>query len=167
MSGARSHLSYPPTPMNTNADGHDREINYANRPQNSDAYALKGPREMYELVRRRISTNTKEIWYYVSSELRSLSRIVADVGHVAHVKSTVDEHYRSLLRDVAKLADVDGHSAWRRRENRYLSVLVEKRLHRSQNPPDCGKARKLLCNFVNVSENVHNAFFKKSSSEPI
>uniref|UniRef100_A0A2S2Q3C9 Alpha-(1,6)-fucosyltransferase n=1 Tax=Sipha flava TaxID=143950 RepID=A0A2S2Q3C9_9HEMI len=117
--------------------------------KNSDANAWKGPREQYELVRRRIYANTKEIWYYISSELRSLSREVTDVDHVDRMKSMVDEHYRSLLNDEARLADVDGHSAWRHRENKYLSRLVEKRLVRSQNPPDCGNAKKLVCNFVN------------------
>jgi glycoprotein 6-alpha-L-fucosyltransferase len=80
-----------------------------------------------------------------------LSREVTDVDHVDRMKSMVDEHYRSLLNDEARLADVDGHSAWRHRENKYLSRLVEKRLVRSQNPPDCGNAKKLVCNFVNVS----------------
>ncbi|XP_060868919.1 alpha-(1,6)-fucosyltransferase-like isoform X2 [Metopolophium dirhodum] len=109
------------------------------------------PSEEYELLRRRIYSNTKEVWYYVSSTLRSLANEFDDLKpKVSDVKIMVDEHYRSLLRDVAKLADVDGYSQWRWKEFRSLSRLVEKRIRHTQNPPDCSKAKKLLCNlFIN------------------
>ncbi|XP_029342404.1 alpha-(1,6)-fucosyltransferase-like [Acyrthosiphon pisum] len=107
------------------------------------------PSEEYELLRRRIYSNTKEVWYYVSSTLRSLANEFDDLKpNVSDMKTMVDEHYRSLLRDVAKLVDVDGYSQWRLKEFGSLSRLVQKRLQHTQNPPDCSKAKKLLCNFV-------------------
>jgi len=113
---------------------------------------LNGPSEGYEVLRRRIYSNTKEFWYYVSSELRSLANEIEGLKpSIVEMKTMVDEHYRSLLNNVAKLADVDGYSQWRWREFGSLSRLVEKRLRHTQNPPVCSKAKKLLCNFINVS----------------
>lgn len=110
------------------------------------------PSEGYELLRRRIYSNTKELWYYVSSALRSLANEINDLKpKVSDMKKMVDEHYRSLLRDVGKLADVDGYSEWRWKESVSLSRLVQKRLRHTQNPPDCSKAKKLLCNLSIVS----------------
>ncbi|XP_060867350.1 alpha-(1,6)-fucosyltransferase-like [Metopolophium dirhodum] len=110
---------------------------------------MSEPSEEYELLRRRIYSNTKEVWYYVSSTLRSLANEFDDLKpKVSDMKIISDEHYRSLLRDVTKLADVDGYSQWRWKEFRSLSRLVEKRLRHTQNPPDCSKAKKLLCNFL-------------------
>ncbi|XP_029342407.1 alpha-(1,6)-fucosyltransferase-like isoform X1 [Acyrthosiphon pisum] len=110
------------------------------------------PSEEYELLRRRIYSNTKEVWYYVSSTLRSLANEFDDLKpKVSDMKTMVDEQYRSLLRDVAKLVDVDGYSQWRWKEFGSLSRLVQKRLQHTQNPPDCSKAKKLLCNFIYVS----------------
>ncbi|VVC25201.1 Hypothetical protein CINCED_3A008581 [Cinara cedri] len=59
----------------------------------------------------------------------------------------IDEHYRSLITNVIKLADVDGHARWRQQEHNYLSALIEKRLKYVQNPPDCSNAQKVVCQF--------------------
>ena len=116
---------------------------------------LNSPSEEYEVLRRRIYSNTKEFWYYISSELRSLANQTENLKlPVSEIKTMVDEHYRSLLRDIDKLADVDGYSQWRWKEFESLSKLVQKRLQHTQNPPDCSKAKKVLCNFdrVNMSD---------------
>lgn len=39
----------------------------------------------------------------------------------------------------------DGYESFRHQEAKALSDLVQKRLHHLQNPPDCSKAKKLLC----------------------
>lgn len=39
----------------------------------------------------------------------------------------------------------DGYESSRQSEAKSLSNLVQKRLHYLQNPPDCSKARKLIC----------------------
>jgi len=75
---------------------------------------LNGSSKGYEVIRHRIYSNTKEFWHYISSLLRSLANDFKDLKpKISHMKTMVDEHYRSLLRDVAKLADVDGYSQWR------------------------------------------------------
>ncbi|XP_060867737.1 alpha-(1,6)-fucosyltransferase [Metopolophium dirhodum] len=115
--------------------------------QNSKRSGLNGPSEEYELSRRRIFSNTKELWYYVNSELQSLVKEddSVRVEHISKIKNIIGEHYRSLLKDVSSLSDVDGHAVWRQQESENLSNLVQKRLKHLQNPSDCAKARKLVC----------------------
>ena len=55
-----------------------------------------------------------------------------------------------LLNDLDDLSDMEGHDAWRAAESRSLTELVQKRLRWLQNPADCSKARKLVCNLNKV-----------------
>eukprot|EP00102_Acyrthosiphon_pisum_P025648 XP_016662858.1 PREDICTED: alpha-(1,6)-fucosyltransferase-like [Acyrthosiphon pisum] len=64
------------------------------------------------------------------------------------MKKNINEHYLSLLNDITKLATVDDHTRWRRKEYIYLRTLVQKRLRFLQNPEDCSKAKKLFCNLI-------------------
>jgi glycoprotein 6-alpha-L-fucosyltransferase len=50
-----------------------------------------------------------------------------------------------LNNDLEELREEDGYSEWRRAEHERLTDLVQRRLHNLQNPPDCSKARKLVC----------------------
>ncbi|KAL5243983.1 hypothetical protein ACI65C_011393 [Semiaphis heraclei] len=107
----------------------------------------KGPSEKYEVLRRRIYVNTKELWYYVHSELWLLANTDKDIyPFTTKIKKNFNEHYFSLLNDIAKLENVDGYTQWRRKEYVYLRTLVQKRLRFLQNPEDCSKAKKLFCN---------------------
>ncbi|KAF0750977.1 alpha-1,6-fucosyltransferase-like [Aphis craccivora] len=118
---------------------------------NSKQKQLNGPPEDYELLHRRIYSNTKEFWYYISFELRSLAisvRSNTSISFIIHMKTIIDEHYRSLLNDIAKLTEVDGYSQWRRKEYIYLSTLVKKRLRILQTSEDCSKVKKLACNLI-------------------
>jgi len=74
------------------------------------------------------------------------------------MKTIIDEHYRSLLYDIAKLAEIDGYSQWRRKEYIYLSTLVKKRLRILQTSEDCSKAKKLACNLISVNINAYKIF---------
>ncbi|VVC25199.1 Glycosyltransferase family 23 (GT23) domain [Cinara cedri] len=118
------------------------------RTQNSNKTGPKEPSEKYELLRRRIYSNTNEFWYYVNAELKLLVGEVKNLSCAQKMIKITDEHFRSLITDVAKLAEVDGHDQWRQREHQYLSDLIERRLMYLQNPPDCSKAKKLACRFV-------------------
>lgn len=118
--------------------------------QNSKGGGLNSPSEEYELLRRRIFSNTKELWYYANSELQLLEKEADNVNRIAKIRKNIGEHYRSLLKDVTNLAEIDGHSQWRQQESENLSNLVQKRLKHLQNPSDCAKARKLVCDLNKV-----------------
>lgn len=60
------------------------------------------------------------------------------------------EHKRSLLSDMERMRQSDGYEAWRHKEARDLSDLVQRRLHHLQNPSDCQNARKLVCKLNKV-----------------
>ena len=45
---------------------------------------------------------------------------------------------------------MEEHDKWRASEAHALSNVVQKRLHFLQNPKDCSKARKLICNLNKV-----------------
>ncbi|KAJ8933188.1 hypothetical protein NQ318_022682 [Aromia moschata] len=87
------------------------------------------PNTQYELLRRRLYSNTKELWYFIHSGLLDL-----------HKKS------KSLIYDIEQLAEVDGYATWREREANDLSNLVQERFRFLQNPKNCDSAKKLVCN---------------------
>lgn len=60
--------------------------------------------------------------------------------------------FRSLVKDMSSLSKVDGLSSWRAAEAASLASELEKRLKYLQNPKDCDKAKKLVCNLNKVSE---------------
>ncbi|XP_073815042.1 alpha-(1,6)-fucosyltransferase 8 [Musca autumnalis] len=101
----------------------------------------------YELLRRRIQTNIAEIWNFFSNELGKIRKQVdpnmkEDINNVLIMGA---EHKRSLLSDMERLRQLDGYEAWRHQEAKDLSDLVQRRLRYLQNPPDCSKAKKLVC----------------------
>ncbi|XP_063828820.1 alpha-(1,6)-fucosyltransferase [Ostrinia nubilalis] len=105
-----------------------------------------GPTEDYENIRRRVYSNTKELWYYINHEL---SKVLYDDNKAEKIKTILDqvaERKRSLLSDQEKLPELDGYHEWRQLEAANVSDLVQRRLHHLQNPPDCRDARKLICN---------------------
>lgn len=115
------------------------------------------PSEEYECLRRRIYSNTKEFWYYVSAAFNALGTLrVGDTSVLdfPRAKRLADENYRSLLLDISDLADGDQHSRWRRETFERLSGSVQSRLNRLQNPPHCDGARKLICNYSTSIDSV-------------
>lgn len=60
--------------------------------------------------------------------------------------------YRVTQFDLLRLSQLDGLGTWREQEASDLSSLVQKRLHTLQNPTDCEKARKLVCNLNKVRD---------------
>jgi len=91
--------------------------------------------------------------------LQLLDKKIDSVGieRFTKIKNMIGEHYKSLLRDISNLGNVDGHLIWRQQESENLSNLVQKRLKHLQNPSDCAKARKLVCDLNKVG--INNFFF--------
>lgn len=91
----------------------------------------------YEVLRRRIEENINELWKNARSGARDrqLTKVLA-------------ENKNSLLSDMDKLRQNDGHDEWRKREILALEDIVQARLHRLQNPNNCAAARKVVCNLA-------------------
>ncbi|XP_013136337.1 PREDICTED: alpha-(1,6)-fucosyltransferase [Papilio polytes] len=108
--------------------------------------SAQGPSEEYENLRRRIYSNTKEIWYYINHEI---SKLIADEVKVEALQGILDQiadRKRSLLSDQQQLPEIDGYKEWREIEAANVSDLVQRRLKYLQNPADCKDARKVICN---------------------
>lgn len=108
------------------------------------------PSAQYEMLRRRLSNNIQEFWYFISSEVIKLQKQVNDLAPdlMASLNNLLNlgaQQKRSLLHDMEKLAEADGYSTWREKEANDLDTLVQSRFQYLQNPPDCKKARKLVC----------------------
>nr|XP_049700311.1 alpha-(1,6)-fucosyltransferase isoform X1 [Helicoverpa armigera] len=106
----------------------------------------QGPSEDYENLRRRIFSNTKELWYYVQHELTKVIQEDSKAEKIQTILDQISERKRSLLSDQQTLQEIDGYHEWRQQEAANVSDLVQRRLHYLQNPPDCKDARKLICN---------------------
>ncbi|XP_075976704.1 alpha-(1,6)-fucosyltransferase 8 isoform X2 [Anticarsia gemmatalis] len=106
----------------------------------------QGPTEEYENLRRRIYTNTKELWYFVNHELGKLMQEDNKQERIQNILDQVADRKRSLLSDQQHLPELDGYHEWRIAEAANVSDLVQRRLRHLQNPVDCRDARKLICN---------------------
>lgn len=106
----------------------------------------QGPSEEYEQLRRRLYSNTKELWYYIHNELVNAMQNDNKQEKLQAILDEVAERKSSLLSDHQQLPELDGYHEWRVAEAANVSDLVQRRLRYLQNPPDCRDARKLICN---------------------
>ena len=49
--------------------------------------------------------------------------------------------------EMEQIGDMDSFSQWRKKEIKQLSSIVESAILRLQNPTDCKKAKKIICNY--------------------
>ncbi|CAG9765491.1 unnamed protein product [Ceutorhynchus assimilis] len=119
-----------------------RRLTKADHKKSLQITSKEEPNLEYELLRRRIYSNTKEFWNFIKSSLKSTNEKTIDFEQIMTLGG---EHYRSLINDINQLSLVDGYEDWRHKESQELSDLVQKRFEFLQNPQDCSNARKLVC----------------------
>uniref|UniRef100_A0A7N5KIK7 Fucosyltransferase 8 n=1 Tax=Ailuropoda melanoleuca TaxID=9646 RepID=A0A7N5KIK7_AILME len=102
----------------------------------------------HEILRRRIENGAKELWFFLQSELKKLKNLEGNVlqRHADEFLSDLGHHERSIMTDLYYLSQTDGAGDWREREAKDLTELVQRRITYLQNPKDCSKAKKLVCN---------------------
>ncbi|KAI4495709.1 hypothetical protein M0802_008332 [Mischocyttarus mexicanus] len=105
----------------------------------------------YEELRRKIRNDVQETWYYMNAVLTKFKKHIDEFSLEQKEKEILDavsniwEHKKSLIMDLDRLTKADGHEEWRKKEAKELSDLVQSRFRYLQNPPDCNKAKKLVC----------------------
>ncbi|XP_041468750.1 alpha-(1,6)-fucosyltransferase-like isoform X2 [Lytechinus variegatus] len=112
-------------------------------------YCGSEPSLAYEKIRRKIDNGVTEIWYYIRSQLTQLKKSSGDQKTQVKIDQILEdggEQQRSIMTDIYNLSRVDGYSSWRQKEAKELTNLVQQRLRYLQNPKDCSKAKKLVCN---------------------
>ncbi|XP_023662503.1 alpha-(1,6)-fucosyltransferase isoform X1 [Paramormyrops kingsleyae] len=109
---------------------------------------MSGPGKSQEVLRRKIENGVREFWYFIRSEVKKLSSLnAADLQrHTDLLLQDLGHHQRSIMMDLYYLSQADGAGDWREKEAKDLSSLVQNRITYLQNPQDCSKARKLVCN---------------------
>uniref|UniRef100_A0A8D0H842 Alpha-(1,6)-fucosyltransferase n=1 Tax=Sphenodon punctatus TaxID=8508 RepID=A0A8D0H842_SPHPU len=102
----------------------------------------------HEILRRRIENGAKELWFFLQSELKKLKNLEGN-----ELQRNIDEFLfdlghqeRSIMTDLYYLSQTDGTGEWREKEAKDLTELVQRRITYLQNPKDCSKAKKLVCN---------------------
>uniref|UniRef100_A0A8C1VDE2 Fucosyltransferase 8a (alpha (1,6) fucosyltransferase) n=1 Tax=Cyprinus carpio TaxID=7962 RepID=A0A8C1VDE2_CYPCA len=107
-----------------------------------------GPGKDQEELRRKVENGVRELWYFVRSELKKLTLVETGAlqKHVDTLLQDLGHQQRSIMSDLYHLSQADGAGDWREKEAKELSDLVQNRITYLQNPQDCSKARKLLCN---------------------
>lgn len=115
-----------------------------------DVDALGNPSLDHEVLRRAAENGVVEMWYFISSQLKHIKKGIESRGglptpdHIDYIISVGADHRRSILRDLYNLSSLS--SDWRHKEAESLADLVQRRIRYVQNPSDCSKAKKLLCN---------------------
>ncbi|KAA0708229.1 Alpha-(1,6)-fucosyltransferase [Triplophysa tibetana] len=107
-----------------------------------------GPGRDQEELRRKVENGVRELWYFIRSEIQKMSH-VTPAGRQTHgdvLLQDLGHQQRSIMMDLYELSQADGAGDWREKEAKHLSSLVQNRISYLQNPQDCSKARKLLCN---------------------
>ncbi|XP_018429132.1 PREDICTED: alpha-(1,6)-fucosyltransferase-like, partial [Nanorana parkeri] len=102
----------------------------------------------HEILRRAIENGAKEFWYFVQSELKKLKHVDRNElqRRVDELLADMGIQQRSVMTDLYYLSQTDGAGDWREREAKDLTELVQRRIAYIQNPKDCSKAKKLVCN---------------------
>ncbi|XP_069184209.1 alpha-(1,6)-fucosyltransferase-like [Procambarus clarkii] len=131
---------------------------------------IREPSLDFEVTRRLLETNLRDTWFFFSNRLREIkssskgTKIEGDLNYLIKEGAerirtllTVPQlrnscvlpyTFRVLQYDLRRLGQLDGADIWRERGIRELSDMVQRRLHRLQNPPDCATAKKLICSIV-------------------
>lgn len=107
-----------------------------------------GPGKDQEELRRKVENGVRELWYFVRSEVKKLGQVETGAvqKHVDTLLQDLGHQQRSVMTDLYHLSQADGAGDWREKEAKELSDLVQNRITYLQNPQDCSKARKLVCN---------------------
>ncbi|XP_061164146.1 alpha-(1,6)-fucosyltransferase-like [Saccostrea echinata] len=108
------------------------------------------PTKEHEVARRRVENTAAEFWYYMRHQLLSLKNEAEGntnlVSHINKIIGNAHGYQRTLNSDFLNLRSVDGMEQWRKKESQKLTDLVQRRFHYLQNPKDCSKAKKVVCN---------------------
>ncbi|XP_066934358.1 alpha-(1,6)-fucosyltransferase-like [Clytia hemisphaerica] len=104
----------------------------------------------YEILRRRIGNQIKEMWFLVSASYSKLMKTLPETAKPGFrsMLESFGEIERITEHDFQELISMDGQQYQRDETERKLSTLIQKRLHKLQNPKDCSAAKKLVCSLT-------------------
>ena len=95
----------------------------------------KGPTPDYEFARRQLRRDVNELRLLAEATLKRSSRLAG----------LVEKYSEDMQAALDKLSKEDRWRKWRVDESLRLTHLAQERISKTQNPPNCGKAKKLVC----------------------
>ena len=100
-----------------------------------------------EKTRRRASKEHREMWYYLSAEVTKINKLLGSSlkARLTAILDNFAEIHRALGNNLDKINNQEALSTWRKEEQAKVSKIIQHRLRRLQNPPDCETANKLIC----------------------
>ena len=127
----------------------DRELRKAKAVSSSSSQS-KTSSMNHEILRRRISNQIKEMWFLVSASYSKLSKTIPETSKPGfkNMLEGFGDLQRVTEHDFDEFTSMDGQQKARDQMAETLSNLVQKRLHRLQNPKNCETARKLVCSLT-------------------
>ena len=103
---------------------------------NFDSAAIsKSPSADYEMARRQLRRDVNELKLLAEATLKRSSRLAG----------LVEKYSEEMKAALDKLSEEDGWKEWRVDESLRLTHLAQERISKTQNPPNCSKAKKLVC----------------------
>ena len=101
----------------------------------------------HEQIKRRSEKELREIWYYLSAEITKINRNTnaKTKERLNAMLNNFEDMHHALTNNMNKLEVLSGREKFMEKEHQELSNLVQKRLHRLQNPEDCSSAKKVIC----------------------
>ena len=88
--------------------------------------------------RWKIRNGVKELWWYLRAHSKHLNQSGVNVDDISH-------QIKVIMADAEKLENHPTFATWKKLTAAELAQLVQKRFYYLQNPKDCKKARKLIC----------------------
>ena len=109
------------------------------------AISLLKERKVHEL---RVDASIRELWWYTRRQVKSEAD--SDPHKLKSLKNQYDVLRLNLdnmegVGDLEESAFQPNWRFWQRNVSRELTQLMKRRIHYLQNPPDCGSAKKLVC----------------------
>lgn len=101
----------------------------------------------FEMLRRRISNQIREMWFYTSSVKKKLENKIrkTDFEEFSKYFDNFGELQRITAKNIEDLSRLDHLEQIRNQTAKKLSAIIQKRLHKLQHPEDCKTAKKLVC----------------------
>lgn len=111
------------------------------------SFSVSESSDNYEILRRRIAKQIREMWFYLSAQFTKVNKLLPDTARNDFMKvlENFGEMQRITEHDFEELISMDGAQDIRDASAKRLSEVVQKRLYNLQNPKDCKNARKLIC----------------------
>ena len=115
--------------------GHPIEKDGVSKMKLDSTAISNGPGPDYEMARRQLRRDVNELRLLAEATLRRSSKLAG----------LVEKYSEDMQAALDKLSREDGWQKWRVDESLRLTQVAQERISKTQNPPNCSKAKKLVC----------------------